>query len=792
MPSAARIFLAFRPLSRTLALALLALEGAWLAWAAWALRLSPSADYAVVVDMARDMASGERFPVFFYGQAYMGSLEPAASALLCALFGFSPFSVCLGTALVSWLACAAIAFFARRAAGWTAAAASLVLLLPGPWYWIHFSASPRGGYAVAVLLAVLGCGIAATSTLAGSPDGASGGGRVRIAPAAAFGLIGGLALWNNLLAAPALLAAGAVLAGRLRAKVFSPRFWLPLGLALFAGSAPWWIWNAANGWAGLSFAPGLPPTGVRNAVRMLAGPVLREFLGIARSPSVPAVVLPVLLAALGAGVLAGWFSGRRRAVVRLGAIAVLHGAAFAVFWGKTSFGVTASARYLLPLFATSVLFAGPALVSVAAKRKTVSARRISGVLAGALLLGTAAFQAAVTVPALSQLERAFGVAFERTQSDAALFSGPVYADFSLNGFHWMSGRTVVPVSTQCCREPWRLLAMEASDRPGVFQGFCEFPRFLAASGGSARRTGGSRVSILSDLTPPPPAAERTDPSAPVLAGADGTDLSAPLLDSDLATAVLPAAAADGSFPINVAFPAAVTNCGVTLAFAPDPAVFGVRAEEIRADGSRRPLAQLNRHWGWFWSGPRPWIGGSDERVELRWKPRRVTALRISLLARPGQTPPRPALLRFLEPSDAPPPDLDAVRGALDRISAESGPVRFVADRWLRARLGNETEPAVAIPRLFLAERYERERDRYSRIDPAGNTAIAVPAGQRAETRRLLEETGLDFVETAVGGTVLFHLPGTNPVPPFFRTGVLRFANGRLSLDRPREAAQGTD
>ncbi len=94
-----RLVQSFRanPWANTLTGLLLAIGAAQLVACAWFLRNSTSPDYATVVLMARHMAAGKGFPVFFYGQAYMGSLEPAASALLCWLFGPSPFNVCLGT-----------------------------------------------------------------------------------------------------------------------------------------------------------------------------------------------------------------------------------------------------------------------------------------------------------------------------------------------------------------------------------------------------------------------------------------------------------------------------------------------------------------------------------------------------------------------------------------------------------------------------------------------------------------------------------------------------------------------
>jgi len=52
---------------------------------AWFMQFKPNSDVGVVALMAKHMAEGVDFPVFFYGQPYMGSLEPAVSALLCKL-----------------------------------------------------------------------------------------------------------------------------------------------------------------------------------------------------------------------------------------------------------------------------------------------------------------------------------------------------------------------------------------------------------------------------------------------------------------------------------------------------------------------------------------------------------------------------------------------------------------------------------------------------------------------------------------------------------------------------------
>ena len=58
---------------------------------AWIMRFEVNGDLAIVQMMVRDMAAGGPIPAFFYGQAYMGSLEPIANTVFHILFGRSDF-----------------------------------------------------------------------------------------------------------------------------------------------------------------------------------------------------------------------------------------------------------------------------------------------------------------------------------------------------------------------------------------------------------------------------------------------------------------------------------------------------------------------------------------------------------------------------------------------------------------------------------------------------------------------------------------------------------------------------
>ncbi len=101
--------------------------------------------------MASHMAEGRAWPVFFYGQAYMGSLEPMLGALFCLLFGTSAFAVALGTGLSAFLLTLVAWRMARALAGpWAALYAAALFATVSPAF-AAYMADPRGGYAMALL-----------------------------------------------------------------------------------------------------------------------------------------------------------------------------------------------------------------------------------------------------------------------------------------------------------------------------------------------------------------------------------------------------------------------------------------------------------------------------------------------------------------------------------------------------------------------------------------------------------------------------------------------------------------
>jgi 4-amino-4-deoxy-L-arabinose transferase-like glycosyltransferase len=346
-----------------------------------------NADEAVVALMARHILQGER-PVFFYGQAYLGSLDAWLIAGAFLLFGQNVLAIrivqsilYLGTVVTAYLL--GLKIFADR---WTATAAALLLALPTVLVTLYTTAT-LGGYGETLLIGnvLLLWAIRLRERIAGAT-------RSHITRSHAtrshvewllFGALAGFGFWAFGLLGVYLLPIGVVLAmpflNREDAKgakiLFSslrirlPRFFLRgralavnalLALAGFAiGSAPWW-------WATLFGAKTLGELGGSAIASASGGPLLHMFsfvvlglpviMGLRPSWAVRWLALPlaplVLVLFMAAVGRAAKLSLRDWKRALLLGVCVTVMVAFVV----TPFGADPSGRYFLPLAAPLALF----------------------------------------------------------------------------------------------------------------------------------------------------------------------------------------------------------------------------------------------------------------------------------------------------------------------------------------------------------------------------------------------------------------------------------------------------
>lgn len=103
-------------------------------------------DEAIVGLMAQDIVAGERFPIYFYGQRYMGSLEALVIAAVSPLFAEHVQALRFGPAMVFAAFVALQSLMITRWFSRRAGIAAALLAIAGSPMFMHWSISARGGY----------------------------------------------------------------------------------------------------------------------------------------------------------------------------------------------------------------------------------------------------------------------------------------------------------------------------------------------------------------------------------------------------------------------------------------------------------------------------------------------------------------------------------------------------------------------------------------------------------------------------------------------------------------------
>ncbi len=329
---------------------------AWKVFWLWRQAFPFNADEAVVGLMARHILQGER-PTFFYGQAYMGSLDAFLVAGGFALFGARVWvirlvQVALYAGTVALTGCVA----GRLFGSWKAAAATALLMALPTVNMTLYTTVSLGGYGEALLLGT------ASLCVALSAWGSQRRG------AFVWGVLAGVGLWAFGLTLVYVLPAGAFLLWRAgKAARREAVAWAAVAvLGSLAGAWPWWVYGLRHGWhalvaellgSAIAVQQGAYIVQVaRHALYfMLLG--LPVALGLRPPWDVHLLVWPLGVGAAALYVVGAWQLWQKRWALPPATWLPL-GVAAAVTAGflLTAFGNDPSGRYFLPL--TQMAFVG--------------------------------------------------------------------------------------------------------------------------------------------------------------------------------------------------------------------------------------------------------------------------------------------------------------------------------------------------------------------------------------------------------------------------------------------------
>ena len=745
-------------------------------------RFSVNSDYGIVALMVKHIVEGRDFPVFYYGQAYMGSLEPMFSAMLCKLFGLSAFNACLGTACLGILLLPVIYAWGRDAGGRVAGLAAMAFTLVGPISYLRFLAMPWGGYALALLL---GTSIMWLGSRLAVRELRKDGGLAWWY--ALLGLLSGVGWWTNTLIGASLVTVALILLVTLRRRVFGA--WRVLaGLAgFFAGSLPWWIWNARNSWESLDLMGGLGRTSAGAGLKLLLFSRIPDLMDLVHLPGWASFA-----GLIGIGVLvlvAGWswidrlrcHAGPTPAVVALATVFLFIAVSAGLFC-RSLFATYNTSRYLLPLIPALAV-----LVGVATARLVSRARYGLG---WAPLLLLIAFQVwnARFAPGMLR-DRTWEITAQVLNREMA--GSKIEAIYCNYSDHWLNAATG---EAQCfvdiIGERYRPYAWRAelARRIAFLDNIGDVAGFITNSGGSARCDALMQFQLFHDLRPPGPcglipaaawkSAEDAQGSNVLVAISDGnaqTGWQAPVLTGS-------AEGADCARAwVEIVFNSPVTAQGIRFLSANGRYPPAWTVEGIVEDGQSvpglapgwqalTPLMWINCY---FWSGPRLYWNGIAFRPECRFPPAKVSRLRVRFEAPERESEVYVAELSVFygEPACPPVSETEALEALLAALDAR-GIKRLYSDRWVANEVAAATSNGVfSLREPAIFGRYSGApcRDRDRRLTPLrldSNTAVLVRAEEAPVSRQSLKSRGIEPRETPVGPWVLFDFaPGLSGAEP---------------------------
>ncbi|MDA3873474.1 MAG: glycosyltransferase family 39 protein [Kiritimatiellae bacterium] len=724
-------------------------------WTAWMLRESTSSDWAVAASMARDMANGQTIPVFFYGQAYMGSFEPWVASLFVRVFGNSGFVVTLGTAFFAVVLLGQIFLWGHKTAGVRAGIAACTWSLIGSIQYLYFSVSSRGGYGA---LLVLG-----TFTLYAAAHIGSQSLRKQNAGWAwftAMGIAAGLGWWSHADILMFILPAALILLVTLKTRLFQWRILLvPAGTLI--GASPWIWWNLRHQWASVDMIlKSAECPALRSGVSSLAKTLLLLF-----HPGGPEFLAAVIAAVIFIAFLSGVFHFAQvfrrdtddKTRLPFLAAALLLPVFASVISLRSNYILLIQSRYLLPVWPAVCVLIG-VLYNTLHKRL--------GAWPSVCLFTLLLIPQAFVFPYMLQSERDFAAANSQAQELAAtvdqLGIEALYAGYWSQWMNYATDdRLRVAVLSGERYSPRERQAMLA-DRIGFLDGTGHIGSFLASTQAGASSARAGRITY--HLQPSPKdftpifrtfSVERVlnHQRVPLPEVHDLTIDTGIFLDQD---------PAEEDPVIQITFLSSEKLNGLLFwcgSWQPPPSI---RIEAFsEASESWVTVMPATRVSSLFWSGPRIFNDGLYHRAVFRWDPVEAVRWRISFPRMGDKRLEGVGLAELVWLRSSPPTEAQARTSwrELGHYLHDLGIREIHADRWLSQKLafggyGLQTELDPVFSRTLHELPKPHAREKHIRIE---STSAMIAENEFAEiTRHLLEQNGLFPVEEAFGSWTIFH------------------------------------
>ena len=709
---------------------------------AWWYRHAYNPDYGIVVLMVRHILEGGPWPVFFYGQAYMGSVEPLVSALFAALMGPRGFPICLGTAAFGIGLLFVVRAWARDIGGREAGFAALLFSVIGPAGYVHYLASPRGGYGAAMLFGALvlwwGARMLAREVDSRPP---------RASSYLLLGLVAGIGFWSNYLVAPALATVGLAFLLWLRWRVLRPRVLVTIP-GFLIGSAPVWLWNMRHHWASFamteSMGSGRPP--LSEALRLLVTSRLVALMDVQGTPWIVqglALLLLVGLIALAFPAFRHVAPQRTRAQSRITlSMALLYLPLFLLAFCSSQYALTHTSRYLLPLVPVLAVLIGVGT----ARLNALTPHRLGWLPLALLTLWQVARLPLHTRRA--ELDPFISATSPQLADDLEAHDiHDVYADYFHFSLNYLTDERICfsdPVIERYL--PYRR-RLELNPRIAILENLGGVEEYLAATGGNATFERHVRGRLHYDFEPPEGELGEIPPGVwDSVHGTSGEPLGRRLCDRRLDTVLdagLPLRHPE-SVTILLKEPQTLAAVRIYSREGPFPLRWRIDVQPPGSDAFE-PVSEPIPVSNLFWSGPRLYWGGHHYRMACRFEPRQAQAVRIWFDKDDRSQTFSLGELQLLTPTTVPSGHLDA--DSLKLLLQSRGIRRLYGDRWVVNRVHTTTGGAIWT---------QREPTAFPQETLAGpvvfspGMGIACPPSGLTALHDCLAQCGIVMRETPIG------------------------------------------
>ncbi len=708
----------------------------------WCAQFSNDMDSGVCYLMSKHIAEGTDFPIFFYGQSYMGSLEPATAALFCKLLGMTDLAPCLGTGFYALLLLPVIYLWAHDIAGRTAGTAALIFCLVGPSYYFLFMANPRGGYAVILLVTALILWLSGRMVVAEQKN---------TKPIwklwLLLGFMAGIGWWTHELTAFSMLTAAGLFLICIPKKCFSWR--IPVGLTgFFAGSAPFWMWNFSNDWKSFEMAHTITPSGFNVALLLFLGERFPKLLGSGFLPDwawTGQLVIIILTTMVTAAILVRHRNSRPEQTPYLLGIMLFINISV-VLSCLSKFALLNTGRYILPLVPAMAVMTG---VVIAISSKTTW--RVLGWAGLAVLVICQA-------PILKKVHDAFET--DKIKNGHIHKIGDFLAtkniDICLTDFQHYSWNyrlrekvklTVADMDRFCNYNQIR----EMADRVAVIACSTNIQSMLSIAGGNCSLDYIDEHDIRTDFTPPLKGWREMSPEY-VSSAVDHENHEIKQIIDYRADSVWDYSGGSGIRPeITLTLTNRQQICGIRLYWDDNlpPDYWRIHG---RIGDRWFPLTAESKTSGFFWSGIRPFFKGQYYRTEAAFKTVELDAVKISFVRTTHDW--RLSELQLFSPS-----------GKTDTLEKETLPEllallkakgihRAYADRWVRNKIHDTFKGTVLVSQMP-ADHIKTTANMEEKVCLSKDTALIVCNDSAERSRHILESAGVTMEETVLPNWTVF-------------------------------------